>query len=247
MGMVRSKWLGALAIPLMALASCGGSADTTGSKPVPVPIERYDAEFGSALCEAYASCCAQAGLAQNRAQCVEVFAPKISGRDQLDPARYDPALARTCIDRIADFASSCLLEDLAPPAVKDLCAPLFKSATEMSGLTFGAIGEACSGTCTAERLCSPRPQDATTSICSLQEGRRCAADGTCQAAKAAGEACDSLFDCASGRPCSHGICIEPHSTGPCRDHSQCTSTSDCKAGQCVPRRLDTPDFCAGEF
>jgi len=240
---------GSLLMVLLA-AGCGGSVESAESKSdgAPVPIEQYEAEFASAICRTYADVCGRAGLPFDHRACVSWVPPVISAATQLDRARYDPALARRCIDSAAASASSGLLEDLFPAEVKELCAPLFppkRTFIEATGVAPAALAEPCDATCTRAACIGRRASDSLR-VCLLAEGLVCAQDLTCQPAKRVGESCEDFYSCIEGLQCEEQHCIEPHSTGPCKNQAYCMGTSECRSGQCVPKNI-AREFCAGEF
>jgi len=229
----------------LGAGGCGGAVEGEGS---PVPLAEFPSEFASALCQTYAGCCQQAGLPFAYAQCFSGYTAEDNFTHSVVSERYDPALARRCIDTMVRTVSSCLEAARWSPEWLKACDPLFPTLPTISeerGAIPSALGEACNQSCD-RASCRATDVPKPWRVCLLEEGLRCAEGGTCQPALKLGQACDDNYGCAIGLLCVDGQCIERHDTGPCPNNSYCSAGSTCRAGQCVPNSIVSPAFCAFE-
>jgi len=246
---------GTLTLAWLGLVGCGGSVATdaqTKTEVAPVPLEQWQSQVASQLCKTYTTCCQSARLSHNYEQCVDRFAPQVDHSALIDGEKYDANVAGRCIDTVTRLASSCLLQDLWSPKALEACTPLFQGTgtlLEAMGVVIAELGEPCDSTCTSFGSCSaPRggiPKQ--EHVCSLQQGLLCAEDGHCQLASNVGQLCDGNLDCVEELRCHKQRCIELRATGPCTDGGFCAGASNCINGQCVPKSIVSPEFCAGEF
>lgn len=251
--MRTKRWLGALAaVGLCALhaAGCGGTVETERSTG-PVAIEAYQAELGRAVCDQLAGCC-QSGVPLNRDKCRTGFANDVSRWMVSQPEFYDAVAARKCIDVVASAAATCGVQEQWDAWASAECLALIDprptQVGDLVGFPHTKLGEACDNTCGAT-ACSPwKPptRDVKPRACWLSDGLACGADQTCVPAPQTGDACRWVFECPQYHACEEGRCVVGTRTGACSVQTDCYPSSTCVDGQCRPRKLDTPDFCAGD-
>jgi len=92
----------------VAAASCGGRA--ADDSPAPIAVADFGATWAEAVCAAEGPCCESAGVPYDRPSCTaiatELLRARIEGRMN-GRQRYEPSLARPCIDAWVRLARSC--------------------------------------------------------------------------------------------------------------------------------------------
>jgi hypothetical protein len=218
------------------VVGCSGSSGQSAST--------WGGRYAASICARIFGCCSASEAAQlgytSEAQCASTIgSQQQTSVDQVlssGLARYDEAVAPTCINDIAAVSCGALFANLGRLSAPVSCSRVFVG-TGQTGAPCGGLDFSCESDNCASDYCAP--PSCRTVICPA--GQYCDATSLgCVPGQAAGATCTSNAECDPSIVCRAATCGPP-----LPDQSPCVEDSDCTSGACLPNSGQTSGSACG--
>jgi hypothetical protein len=193
--------------------------DVAPDVPTTLTVSEFCTRYHTLQCDYYEACCTLAeqdllgfgcgsSLLANISRCLDTATVSIgAGRMTFDGGRAAgcvaalEAMVRSCPDLVVHY-------QLFTDTYLESCL----------GMWIGLVGTG--GSCTGDLECA-------SGFCDVPDG---STDGSCEAFRSAGEACDVAAACGPGMTCAAGRCAAPCGEGEACDEGEDVRLDDCDAG-----------------